>query len=128
MASILDAFPYPFHEPAAQRLHITLSQLHPTPKGAVLIAQQAGLDTGMIDAGQSPFFVWKDILDLAGRSGLTRGLVTQVHDRLNANNPRRPFLAGLLANKPAPTDDEPRGGDGEPNFIRDTDDVSDPEV
>ena len=128
MPPILDVFPYPWHEVEAQQLHVTLSQLHPSPQGALLIAQEAGLDAGMINPAQPPFFVWKDILELAGRSGLTRALVTQVHDRLNANNPRRPFLAGLLADKPAPADDEPRGADGVPNFFRDTDDVSEPEA
>lgn len=128
MLSILDTFPYPYRERDAQQLHVTLSQLHPTPQGAILIASQAGLDGTLIDAGQPPFFVWKDVLGLAGRSGLTRQLVQLVHDKLNATNPRRPFLAGLLSGKPTPADDEPRADGGAPNFLRDTDDVYEDET
>ena len=75
-----------------------------------------------------PFFVWKDILDLAGRSGLTRVLVQRSTTGSTPTTHGRPFLAGLLADRPAPADDEPRGADGEPKFIRDTDDVSEPEA
>jgi hypothetical protein len=128
MPPILDALPYPHHQRDAQLLHVTLTQLHPTSQGAVLLAQQAGLDSGMIDPGQPPYFVWKAILEQAAAAGLTRHLVQLVQDRLNPNSPRRPFLAGLLANHPVVTDEEPRGADGEPRFLRDSDAVSEPEA
>src|SRR5436190_8684070 len=118
MFSILRAHPYPFHNSVAQQLHVFLTQLHPTTSGAVLIARQAGLDTGMIDPGQPPYFVWADVLTLAASSGLSRQLVQTVYDRLHVNSPGRSFLAGLLDNRPTLTDDEPRAADGTPQFLR----------
>ncbi len=66
MASILDESPFPFHRSEAQQLHTTLTQIHPTPQAAVLLAQQAGLDAGMIDSAQAPYLVWYAILRQAG--------------------------------------------------------------
>src|SRR3712207_6159029 len=106
MPSILDTFPYPWSAPEAQQLHLTLSQLHPSVQGALLIAQRTGINTLMIDAQQPVFLVWAQILDAAARDDLTRVLVQGVRDLLNQNNPRRSFLEDLLANKPLPTEGE----------------------
>jgi V8-like Glu-specific endopeptidase len=128
MVSILDSFPYPWHEPAAQQLHVTLSQLHPTSQAATLVAQKSGIDVSMIFAQQAPILVWREILDAAAAGGLTRQLVQGVRDLLNQNSPLRPHLEDLLADKPVPTEGEPRGADGAPSFFANNDDVSEPEA
>ena len=128
MSSILDAFPYPWHISEAQQLHTTLSQLHPTVQAALNIAARNQIDTLMIDAQQPVFFVWRQILDAAAIAGLTRQLVQDVLDLLNANSPRRPFLENLLANQPTRTDGQQRGADGAPLFLRADDGVTEPEA
>lgn len=128
MPSLLDAFPYPWFEPAAQELHTTLSRLNPTSQAAFLIAAKAGIDTTMINGQQAPLFVWKDILDSAATAGLTRSLVQGLHDQLPSTSPARPFLNDLLANRPTRTESEPRSVDGTPRFIYASDDVSEPEA
>jgi V8-like Glu-specific endopeptidase len=128
MSSILDAFPYPWAQPGAQQLHVALTDLFPDPLDAVNIAGRAGLDRAKLNARQAPIYIWMEILDLAGRTGLTHSLAQQAHDLLNANNPRRPFLAGLLANVPVSVDAEPRDAKGAPKFLGGSDDVSEPEA
>jgi hypothetical protein len=125
---ILDQFPYPWADRTAQQLHVTLTKLHPTPAGAVMLAQQAGIDIGYVNAQQPPAFVWHDILDLAGQGGLTRALVTTVRDLLNPQNPQRPFFDSLLTASATPIDTEPRNADGTGIFIRGDDAISDHEA
>ena len=125
--SILDEFPFPWHLPEARELHIVLSQLYPSAKGAVFAAQQAGLDTGMLFSDDAPYMVWKGILDLGANSGKNRTLVERARDQ-NLNNPRRPFLETLLASKSPVGDSEPRGAFGAPNFVKGNDDVFEPEA
>ena len=109
--------PYPFHREDARRLHQALSQLYATPKQAVLVAQQAGLDVSHIFADQAPFFVWKDILEAAAVAGLLEPLVQDVRQRLSASSPYRPLLDDLLADRPVPASGEPRDLDGAPQFV-----------
>jgi V8-like Glu-specific endopeptidase len=94
----------------------------------MFVALKSGLNTGMIFFSNAPAFVWKDTLDEAAKSGLTRTLVQEVRDRLNQNSPMRPFLDALLANQPVRTEGEPRSADGAPRFIASNDDVSEPEA
>jgi V8-like Glu-specific endopeptidase len=128
MASILDAFKYPWDKPEAQQLHVMLTQLNSNSQMAILAADKAGIDTSMIFSAQAPALIWAEILREAATHGLTRVLVEQTRDRLNANSPFRQFLEDLLLNQPAPTDGEPRSVDGAPRFLKDTDDVSEPEA
>jgi V8-like Glu-specific endopeptidase len=134
MSPILDTFPYPWHEPSAQKLHVALMQIYPSSSGALFAAQKAGIDRGYIFAEQMPAMVWKDILDQAANAKLTRALVNSVRDA-NPRSPWAPFLDALLAQTPAspyagpvPTDAEPLGALGAPHFIAGTDDVTEPEA
>jgi S1-C subfamily serine protease len=125
MASVLDTFPYPFHDQAGQQLHRMLMSLFPAAKSAVLMAERVGLDAGFLNDQQAPAFVWKDVLQLAARQGLTRQLVTDVLDTLAPTSPARPSLAALLADQPVPISSEPVGSNGEPAF---DDSVTEPEA
>jgi hypothetical protein len=116
MASILDAAAYPFHESEAQQLHRVLTQLNPTSAMAILAAETAGVNTMMIFRDQAPALLWAEILRAAASQGLNRTLVKQVSERLNPSSPFLTFLQQLLANQPAPIDDDPRGIDGAPGF------------
>src|SRR5262245_54114509 len=98
MLSILDAVPYPWGNPDADELHRKLVEIR-RQQGAELDAQKAKLDDGQINFRQAAGPLWKDILDLAARSGLTRQLVTVVHQQLNEESPIRPFLCALLNNQ-----------------------------
>jgi hypothetical protein len=126
--SILDAFPYPWSRVEAQQLHETLSQLHPSIQAAMLVGQRSGIDTSWIFGEQAPLLVWKKILDEAAAAGLTRTLVQDVHGRLHPNSPLRPFIEDLLADRPIRISGEPRTADGAPEFVQDTDEVSEPEA
>jgi len=96
VSSILDQLPYPWVDPVAQQLHLTLTRLYPTPQRATSVAERAGVDVSFLDAQQAPVFVWHDILDLAAQSGLTRKLVATARDLLNEQSPLRPFFDDLL--------------------------------
>jgi V8-like Glu-specific endopeptidase len=128
MASILDALPYPFAEREAQELHVTLTKLYPSAAAAISVAERAGLDSTYVNPQQPAVYLWHDILLLAAQGGQTRDLVTTVRDLLNDGNPRRPLLDDLLADRPTPTDGEPRNADGTPVFLKDDDTVSEPEA
>lgn len=123
-----NAFPYPWHEPAAQQLHVTLYQLYPNVSAATNVAQRSGINIYAINIQQAPAYVWMEILNAAGTAGLTRTLVGIVHDLLSPNSPCRPFLRDLLANEPVQTETEPLGLYGAPNFIINNDDVTEPEA
>ena len=128
MPSILDQIPYPWPDPTAQQLHLKLTNLHPTPQRAAMVAEKASIDVTYLNVGQAVVFVWHDILDLAAEGTLTRQLVTTVRDLLNANNSQRPFFDDLLADVQPPLDPEPRNPDGTPVFISDDDSVTEPEA
>jgi Trypsin-like peptidase domain len=129
MSTLLDTSPFPWDRPLASPLHHALAQLHPTAKAAGLLAAQAGLDITQVNLDQPPFYVWSDLLDLAGRQGLTRPLVQTVYDRLAPTNPRRGFLADLLADQSAPADSDARPAAAPtPEFLDWDDNISDPEA
>jgi V8-like Glu-specific endopeptidase len=126
--AILDEFPYPWANPTAQQLHETLTELHPSVSGALLIARSAGVDESLVDSGQALYFVWVSIIDVAARDGLTRALVQAVRSRLKDTSPAVGFLDTVLADQTPPQRAEPRGADGAPNFLTGDDSVSDDEA
>jgi hypothetical protein len=128
MPSILEAFPYPYHEPAARQLHLILTQLYPNPQNALVLAATVNLNTGTIFAQQAPFLVWKEILDAAAAGGALRALVQAVLDRLPPTSPVQGFLQSLLSDQPVRVSGEPHGRDGEPRFIVKDDVVTEPEA
>src|SRR5215813_5208103 len=108
MTSIVDTFPYPFHLPEAQELHATLAAIYPTSKGAMYIAERAGMQPAMLNPDQPAFFLWRDILKDSATGTQTRQVVQMVRD-LNATNSKRAFLDALLASTPAPpVENQPR--------------------
>ena len=78
MASIVDAFPLPFDAPEVQELHSTLAAIYPTAKGAMFVADRAGIDLTMLFLDQSAFYLWYEILKEAAKAQRTRKLVTVV--------------------------------------------------
>lgn len=128
MSSFLTSLQYPWSLPQARQLHETLTDLFPTSRSAVYFAQGAGVDTGMIFREQAPFFVWKEVLEEAARTGVTVALVERVRDRLHATSPARPYLEDLLAGRPTRTSGEPRSVDGAPVFITGGDGIAEPEA
>jgi hypothetical protein len=127
MPNPIDTFPYPWHEPDAQELHATLCQIYPTPKGALFVAERAGLDPATLFPDQAVFFLWRDILTASATAAKTRALVQLVFD-LNASNPRRPFLSALLESRPRVVDRELRDANNAPLFIKGSDAVSETEA
>lgn len=127
MTALLNAFPYPWERAEARQLHVVLTQLYPTAKGALFVAQQAGLDQGMIFSDQAPYLVWKDVLELAASAQRTREVVERAAQQ-HRTNPHRPFLDALLQDRTPPLDSEPRGELGEPAFVLGTDDITEDEA
>jgi S1-C subfamily serine protease len=129
MTAILDQFPFPWHRQEARELHITLSQIYPTPKAAVWAAAATGIDTGMINPDQAPFFVWREVLEEAAGAALVRTLTAFVAQQ-NSRNPKTPFLNALLSETAAPVPGEyqPRDEDGAPQFVLATDEISEQEA
>lgn len=128
MAALLDTFPFPWHIPEAQQLHLTLAQLYSTVPGIMSIAQNAGINTLMIDSQQPPYYLWRDVIKTASADGLLRALVQGVNDKLNENSSTKPFIQDVLSNQPIVIEAEPRDIDGAPNFIKDTDNITEPEA
>lgn len=125
--SIFDWPGYPFHLSLARELHLALVQLYPTAKAAMFAGQQAGLEVYLVNGDQSPYLVWKDLLELAFNSGLLKALIKgAVSDFPRA--PKRPFLEALLAGTEPVIAREPRAQDGAPDFRRFDDEVSVPEA
>ncbi len=127
MPALVDGFPYPWALREAQELHIVLCELFPTSKGAMFIAQKAGLPTYQLFADQASFLLWKEILDAASTAQRLRQLVEAARDQ-NPTSPRRPFLDALLAAQPVAVDAQPRGQDGAPSFLVATDAITENEA
>lgn len=128
MPAVLDTFPYPWSNPVAQQMHVLLGQLYPRAADAINMAKKAGLDEGFINSNQATNYIWMEVLDQAASNGLTRVLVETVVAAMTPTNPRRAFFDTLLADKTPPTEGEPRKQDGEPLFLSQGDDVSEPEA
>lgn len=127
MASVVDIFPYPWVRPEARELHFALCQLYPSAKGAIFAAQQVGIEPAFIDAGQEPFLVWKDVLELCAKALKTRALIQNVLAQ-NPNNPRRELFEAILREEPPVYDAEPRSELGSPSFVRGSDDITEAEA
>jgi S1-C subfamily serine protease len=128
MSSILDAFPYPYHEPLARELHVKLSDLLINPQIAQFYAAAAKIDATMIYFYDPPFLVAKSMLDQAAKDGAVRKLVQSVIDRLSQTSPVRGFFEAVLAEQPMRISAEPRGENGEAKFISKDDNVTEPEA
>jgi Trypsin-like peptidase domain/Effector-associated domain 1 len=129
MATILETPSFPWELPHAQELHAALCEIYPTSKGAVFIAQRAGLDPARLFADQAAFLIWKEVLEEGARQGKNRLVVTVARDQ-NPTNPRRPLLDALLSSASVAVvlDHQPRGIDGAPVFISGDDQVTEPEA
>jgi V8-like Glu-specific endopeptidase len=127
--SLVDTAPFPWELPEAQELHAALCEMYPTSKGAMFVAARSGLDPAMLFGEQPAYMLWKEVLDLATSSLKVRKLVEVVRS-LNPEHPRRAFLDSLLVASPTPfpIEAQPRGLDGEPAFLRSTDNVTEPEA
>jgi V8-like Glu-specific endopeptidase len=128
MASILDTSPYPWPDPEAQQLYVTLYQIHSTSQAARSVVQKAGIDTSFIFFDQAIAYAWREVLDHAAVQGQCRQLVRIVNELLNSRSPSKEFIEALLQNAAAPIDPEPRGDNGEPRFLRHDDQISEPEA
>src|ERR1700754_3135859 len=128
MTPILDAFPYPWPDPAAQELHVLLTRQNASPPAALAIAQNAGIDTIYLDPGQPVIFLWRDIIDQAAAAGLLRRLVGVAQERISPNSESRRFLQDLLDDKTPAVAAEPRNADGTPVFLDGDDSVSEQEA
>jgi V8-like Glu-specific endopeptidase len=126
--SFLDQVPYPFDDPEAQELHVTLTRLYPNVRTGLMVAQKAGIDPGWIDGQQAAVLVWHDVLEYAAGAGLLRDLVATVRDVQGAKSPAHQFLEDLLADRQPAVEGEPRNPDGSAAFLRDDETVSEPEA
>ena len=128
MSQILDEISFPFSDPVAQELHMTLTRLNPTPEEAVRVAENAGLQRFKLDLGGAVIDQWHEILRKAAQEGLTRALVTTARDELRDAHPRRQFFDDLLQSRLPAIGNEPRAQDGRPLFLQDDDTIGEPEA
>jgi len=128
MYSILDPIQFPWHEKAAQQLHLNLVQLFPAVADALQLVKQAGFNVFQINSAQAPYYLWIDILDYGARKGLLRPLVSEVAGVLHKAHPLLPFFEALLAGRPVTVESEPRKADGSPAFISGGDVITQPEA
>jgi Trypsin-like peptidase domain/Effector-associated domain 1 len=126
--TLLHDIPYPWQSPAAQQLHETLISLYPSSQAAMLMAKRSQVDTTWIFEQQAAAPLWKDILEAAATAGRLRALVRDAHDRLSSDNPARPFLGEILADRSPPTSAQLRDANGAPLFVHDDDSISEPEA
>lgn len=129
MVAIVDAFPFPWGLREAQELHNTLCQMYPTSRGAMFVAERAGLDPSRIYADQAGYLLWKEILEAGAGAKKNRAVLTAARDQ-QPTNPLRPLLDEFLTATAAPVavDHAPRGADGAPMFISADDQIAEPEA
>ena len=126
--SILDDFPFPHSNQAAQQFRLKLVQLYSSQGAALMIAREAGIDTSMVNAEQAPLLIWTDVLDQAAKEGKTRTLAQVVHDNMPQTSVLKVFFADLLNNRAASSDLEPRDAFSAPRFISGNDEIRRPEA
>lgn len=127
MDPILDSTPFPYDRPEGMQLLRILSELFPQSAAARLLAQRAGLNSAEIYWDQPIFYVWVDVLSKAAQWERLRQLVEAGIGMLPSANSGASFLTELLNDAVTVLPAEPRGQDGKPFFIHNTDDVSEPE-
>jgi hypothetical protein len=127
VSALVDAFPYPWHLAEARELHVVLCRLYPTAKGALFVAQQAGIDFAFLNPDQPPYMVWKDVLD-AGATARKNRPVVELAKSLHTTNTNAGFLEALLQQRSPVSDSEPRGAFGAPAFIDGSDEIREPEA
>jgi V8-like Glu-specific endopeptidase len=127
MPSIVDAFPYPWTDPEAQALHLTLTSLYSQEKAALYVTDAVGIPSYKLALGQPALYLWRDILDLGAAMVVNRKLVELARDQ-NRNNPRGAFFDGVLTGARPGVETQPRKGDGSPLFISGDDTVGAPEA
>ena len=125
--ALLDELTYPWPEPSAQQLHRTLIALFPTNQAALLLAAEAGVDTGWIFQQQAVALLWKEVLDAAALAGMLHPLIRGVIDRVPPGSTATPFLRQLLDGEEPEVSAEPRAEDGTPAFLYADDAVGEPE-
>jgi S1-C subfamily serine protease len=121
--AIVDEFPFPFDKPMGQELMRVMAGLYRTEREALLLTQPLGIDPLELVPNLSTINLWHDLLHKLSIAGQTRAAVQAARNQF-PNNPRRPFLDALLADKVAPSSAEPTPNDG-PGF---DDTVSAPEA
>jgi hypothetical protein len=127
MPTILDSAPYSWHDPVARELHRALYRAIPRSSRTLFVAEAVALDTGLMNADQPPFDLWKDVLDLAASSQKTRALVEYLRSDSTVAT-IHPLLDALLKAQPPVIDREPQRPDGAPAFIANDDTVTEPEA
>ncbi|WP_315816247.1 hypothetical protein [Paraflavitalea speifideaquila] len=106
-----------------------LSELFITNEEALDIAQQAGLKRYKLNTGQAPYYLWKQILEMASSEQRLRKVVETAAGFLHQEHPSLPFFTALLAQEtPIIMAQLPRNKDGSTNFINSTDLVTRPEA
>jgi V8-like Glu-specific endopeptidase len=123
----LNSQAYPHHERAAQQLLLALTQLYPSGKGALFVAQKSKLNVGMINVEQAPTLAWKEALEQAAREGRVRCVVQTALDDFPGGS-WAPFFTDLLADRTPLTDFERRSANGEAPFLHANDHVTAPEA
>ncbi|MFO0761427.1 MAG: effector-associated domain EAD1-containing protein [Byssovorax sp.] len=71
----LDACPYPWSDPSAQKLHRILVDAFPKKHGAGALASAAGVDVAHWNDDGAPITFWRDLLEVSALQGKTRSLV-----------------------------------------------------
>jgi hypothetical protein len=127
--TFLDEPVYPFALPVAQELYDALVSLHPSRQAALMFAKRAQVEVDTTWILEQPVaLLWKDILQTAARVHRLRPLIRDVHDRLLEDNPARPLLADILADRSPPISAEARNPEEAPRFVFDNDSISEPEA
>lgn len=98
--SIIDEFPFPFHEPMGRELLRVMAGFYRTEREAVLFTEQFGIDPLAVTPHLSAINLWYELLGTLAAKGTVRAAVRATRDCF-PNNPRRPFLDALLADQAA---------------------------
>lgn len=125
--SIVKEFPYPWAKRPAQDLHMTLVRTYPSAKAALFIAEKAGIPAWSLNVDQTPFFLWRDILDESSRRGVTVKLVGHARDE-RKGRPEEAYFTAILGGETPVADSEPRGSDGAPRFVSGSDTILEDEA
>lgn len=124
MASIFTTIPYPFDQREAQDLFMTVAKANNSAKAAMVLAQDAGLNTLPINDQQAAYYVWREVFTEAAAQGMLKPLISLIASRTNPNSTLFPYYTKILNETPVSVDAEPLNNDGSPKFITGNDDVT----
>lgn len=83
-----ETFPFPWPNSAAQEVCNLLVSLFPTEAEVVSVVKEAGMSPAHINMSGAITYVWHNVIDAAGRQGVTKKLLQVAADKVSPPTPK----------------------------------------